>query len=97
MRTLHIVSALGYFVGIALITLAPRPDAAVVSIFDHAGTSLLYAGFMIMGLSQGLVEGVINPLITTVYSEQKTRRLNMLHAWWPGGMVIGGLVAVAMT
>lgn len=97
MRTLHIVSALGYFAGIALITLAPRPDAAVVSIFDHAGTSLLYAGFMIMGLSQGLVEGVINPLITTVYSEQKTRRLNMLHAWWPGGMVIGGLVAVAMT
>ena len=97
MRTLHIVSALGYFAGIALITLAPRPDAAVVSIFDHAGTSLLYAGFMIMGLSQGLVEGVINPLITTVYSEQKTRRLNMLHAWWPGGMVIGGLVAVVMT
>ena len=21
----------------------------------------------------------------------------MLHAWWPGGLVIGGLIAVAMT
>jgi MFS family permease len=52
---------------------------------------------MLMGLSQGLVEGVINPLIATVYSGQKTRRLNMLHAWWPGGMMIGGLVAFAMT
>jgi len=97
MRALHIVSAIGYFVGIGLVVLAARPDAPVASIFDHAGTTLLYAGFMIMGLSQGLVEGVINPLIATVYSDRKTQRLNMLHAWWPGGMIIGGLVAVAMT
>ncbi|HEX9366168.1 MAG TPA: hypothetical protein VF921_06055, partial [Vicinamibacterales bacterium] len=33
----------------------------------------------------------------TIYSDQKTKRLNMLHAWWPGGLVIGGLLAVAMT
>jgi fucose permease len=52
---------------------------------------------MVMGLSQGLVEGVINPLITTVYSSQKTLRLNMMHAWWPGGIMLGGLVGVAMT
>ena len=50
-----------------------------------------------MGLSQGLVEGVINPLVATIYSDQKTNWLNRLHAWWPGGMVIGGLLAVAMT
>ncbi|HEX6832677.1 MAG TPA: MFS transporter [Rudaea sp.] len=97
MRTLHIVSAIGYFVGIALVVLAPRPEAAVASIFDHSGTTLLYAGFMIMGLSQGLVEGVINPLIATVYSDRKTQRLNMLHAWWPGGMIVGGLVAFVLT
>lgn len=97
MRTLHILSAIGYFVGIALVVFAMRPDAPVASIFDHAGTTLLYAGFMIMGLSQGLVEGVINPLIATIYSDRKTQRLNMLHAWWPGGMIIGGVIAVAMT
>jgi MFS family permease len=97
MRTLHIISALGYFLGIGLILLAPRPAAPVASIFDTAGTTLLYAGFMTLGLSQGLVEGVINPLITTLYSEQKTRRLNILHAWWPGGLVVGGLLAYVMT
>lgn len=97
MRTLHIVSALGYFAGVALVVFAARPTAPVASIFDHPGTSMLYAGFMIMGLSQGLVEGVINPLIATVYSDRKTQRLNMLHAWWPGGMIVGGLVAVLMT
>jgi MFS family permease len=97
MRALHIVSALGYFVGVALVVFAPRPAAPVASIFDDPGTSMLYAGFMTMGLSQGLVEGVINPLIATIYSERKTQRLNMLHAWWPGGMIVGGLAAVLMT
>jgi fucose permease len=97
MRSLHILSALGYFIGIGLVLLAPHPTAPVQSIFDNTGTTLLYAGFFVMGLSQGLVEGVINPLVATIYSDQKTKRLNMLHAWWPGGMVIGGLLAVAMT
>ena len=97
MRSLHVLSAVGYLVGIGLILAAPFPDAAVASIFDTTGTTLLYAGFFIMGLSQGLVEGVINPLVTTIYSDEKARKLNMLHAWWPGALVIGGLLAVVLT
>ena len=97
MRALHVLSAIGYFVGVGLVLVAPHPTAPVASIFDNTGTTLLYAGFFVMGLSQGLVEGVINPLVATIYSDQKTKRLNMLHAWWPGGQVIGGLLAVAMT
>jgi MFS family permease len=97
MRALHVLSALGYLAGIALVIVAPHPVAPVASIFDETGTSMLYAGFFIMGLSQGLVEGVINPLIATVYPEEKTRKLNMLHAWWPGGLVIGGLLAALLT
>jgi MFS family permease len=97
MRALHILSSVGYFLGIGLVLVAPHPTAPVASIFDNTGTTLLYAGFMVMGLSQGLVEGVINPLVATIYSDQKTKRLNMLHAWWPGGLVIGGLLAVLLT
>ena len=84
-------------VGVALVLLAPYPPAPVESIFATTGTTLLYVGFFIMGLSQGLVEGVINPLIATIYSDEKTKRLNRLHAWWPGGMIIGGLLAYALT
>ena len=97
MRLLHILSAVGYIVGVGLILLAPLPSAPVVSILGETGTLMLYLGFLIMGLSQGLVEGVINPLVATIYPDEKTRKLNMLHAWWPGGLVIGGLVAVALT
>jgi MFS family permease len=97
MKRLHVVSGAGYIGGVLLVVLAPKPSAPVASLFDNAGTILLYVGFLMMGLSQGLVEGVINPLTVTVYPEEKTRRLIMLHAWWPGGQIIGGLGAVAMT
>jgi fucose permease len=97
MKRLHVISGAGYIVAVLLVLFAPRPSAPVVSIFDNAGTILLYAAFLIMGLSQGLVEGVINPLTVTIYPEEKTRRLIMLHAWWPGGQIIGGLAAVVMT
>ncbi|MFY9343001.1 MAG: MFS transporter [Planctomycetota bacterium] len=46
-----------------------------------------------VGLAHGLVEGVINPLIATLYPDQKTHKLNVLHAWWPGGIILGGLAA----
>jgi MFS family permease len=52
---------------------------------------------LLLGLSQGLVEGAINPLVATIYSDDKTHRLNVLHAWWPGGLIIGGLLASALT
>jgi MFS family permease len=96
MRVLHILSAVGYLAGVALVLLAPYPTAPVASIFDTTGTTMLYVGFFTMGLSQGLVEGVINPLVATLYAE-KTKKLNMLHAWWPGGLIIGGLLAYALT
>jgi MFS family permease len=97
MRTLHVLSALGYVIGVLLILLAPLPAGPVLSLFDNTGTVMLYAGFLVMGLSQGLVEAIINPLIVTLYSGEKIRRLAALHAWWPGGQIIGGLLAVALT
>ena len=39
----------------------------------------------------------INPLVATLYPRDKTHFLNILHAWWPGGLIIGGLLAVAIS
>jgi MFS family permease len=97
MRRLHALSSVGYIVGVFVVVSAPPPSGPVESVFATSGTLLLYAGFLIMGLSQGLVEGVINPLIATLYREDKTHKLNVLHAWWPGGLVIGGLLAYALS
>jgi MFS family permease len=96
MRQLHIMSAVGFVAGVTLVVLAPHPTAPVVSLFDHTGTTMLYAGFFMLGLSHGLVEGVINPLMASLFPDEKTRRITSVHAWWPAGLIIGGLLAVAL-
>ena len=48
---------------------------------------------LLLSLFIGFVEAGVNPLVTTIYPEEKTAKLNALHAWWPGGLVIGSLLA----
>jgi len=51
---------------------------------------------LLAGFGNGLVEAVINPLIATMYPEEKTHKLNVLHSWWPGGLIIGGMLGFLM-
>jgi MFS family permease len=39
----------------------------------------------------------VNPVTATIYAREKTRYLNILHAGWPGGLVLGGLLAIAVS
>src|SRR5712691_2274011 len=59
--------------------------------------NVIWIGALVTGIGWGLVETVVNPLIASLYPEEKTGKLNTLHAWWPGGLVIGGLLGVAMS
>ena len=47
-------------------------------------------------MANGSVEAVINPVTATLYPRTKTQHLNMLHASWPAGMVIGGVLAILL-
>src|ERR1035438_3550970 len=42
------------------------------------------------------METVINPLTATLYPDEKTAKLNTLHAWWPGGLIAGGLLGYGL-
>ena len=57
----------------------------------------LYWGSVILGLGNGTVEAFINPVVATMYKRDKTKWLNILHAGWPGGLVIGGLLTLALS
>jgi len=57
----------------------------------------LYAATLAIGVANGLVEAAINPLAATLYPDQKVQKLNLLHLWFPGGIVIGGLIAWMLT
>jgi len=43
------------------------------------------------GLGHGVVEAVINPLCASIYRHDKSKMLNILHASWPAGIVLGGI------
>jgi MFS family permease len=51
----------------------------------------VFAGMLLSGIGWGLAEASINPLTAQLYPDDKTHRLNVLHAWWPGGLIVGGL------
>lgn len=56
----------------------------------------LYWGTFILAIGNGIVEAVANPVVATLFPTEKTKWLNILHAGWPGGLVLGGLMALAM-
>ena len=57
---------------------------------------MLYAATFLFALSNGVVEAVINPVIATMYDKNKTHWLSVLHAGWPGGLIVGGLLAIVV-
>jgi MFS family permease len=59
---------------------------------QNAAYWTLYIGTFIFSIAQGLCEAAINPLTATLYPRNKTHYLNILHAGWPGGLVIGSLI-----
>lgn len=67
-----------------------------LTIFTNGFWTFFFGTFAV-GLGNGLIEATINPLVATAYSDRKTEKLNQLHVWFPGGIVIGGLIAFAMT
>lgn len=60
------------------------------------GYRLLYIGTFIFALGNGTVEAVINPVVATIYERNKTHWLNILHAGWPGGLVLGGVLTILL-
>ncbi|MFM7070979.1 MAG: MFS transporter, partial [Planctomycetota bacterium] len=56
--------------------------------------SLLYWGSLILGLANGTIEAFINPVVATMFSKEKTKWLNILHAGWPGGLVVAGMLTI---
>lgn len=64
----------------------------VLTIYAGGFWTLFISTFFV-GFANGMVEAACNPLVTAMYTTQKTKMLNRFHMWFPGGLVIGGLVS----
>lgn len=53
----------------------------------------LFISNVFIGLGNGSVEAACNPLVTATYPDKKSKMLNRFHVWFPGGIVVGSLLA----
>jgi MFS family permease len=78
-----------HLAGILGTIFSPKPSVVSADISYWS----LWGSTFLVGCGNGLVEVAINPLAATLFPKQKTHYLNVLHAWWPGGLIMSGLLA----
>lgn len=76
---LHVISAIVTFMA----TQDMKPELAY---------QFLFWGMFAFGAANGTLEAVANPLVATLFPKNRSHYLNILHASWPLGMVLGGVV-----
>jgi MFS family permease len=68
----------------------------IVFTIYSTGFVSLYISTLFIGVANGTVEAACNPLVTTIYPDNKTTKLNHFHFWFPGGIVIGTLISFGL-
>ena len=89
-----IIDKIGYKTAMAFAFIC-HVASAIITIFAD-GYWMLYIGTFIVAIGNGIVEAVVNPVVATMFPRDKTKWLNILHAGWPGGLVLGGIIALLM-
>jgi MFS family permease len=80
-----VVAAFALHVLSALVTFTVADTMAAKTAF-----ALLWSGTFLFAVANGTLEAVANPLVATLYPNNRAHFLNILHASWPAGMVLGG-------
>jgi MFS family permease len=63
----------------------------ILTIFA-TGYWTLFISTLLIGIANGTVEAACNPLVASLFTDNKTTKLNHFHLWFPGGIVIGTLI-----
>ncbi len=87
MKRLLVIAFLFHLAGIVLTVCTP---------LFSSGYWPLFISTLLIGLANGTVEAACNPLVTALYPDNKTTKLNHFHLWFPGGIVIGTLIVLLL-
>ena len=79
-RTLLFVAFFSHLLGLILTMTAGGFWGLIISTF-------------LVGFANGSVEAACNPLIADMYPDKQGPMLNKFHVWFPGGIVIGSVLA----
>lgn len=76
----------------AVLTFAATPVYGMYG--KPAAFECLWWGMLLFALGNGTCEAVINPLTATLFRNNKTHWLNILHAGWPLGLILGAVIVL---
>ena len=88
---LLVLAAFAFHIISAVVTLIVPASASQAEAYHY-----LYWGSFIFAIATGTLEGVANPLVATLFPHNRTHYLNILHASWPAGLVLGSLLALLL-
>ncbi len=81
-----VIAAFVFHVVSALVTFGASDGMSTTTAFIY-----LWTGTFLFAVANGTLEAVANPLVATLYPTKRTHYLNILHASWPAGLVLGGM------
>ena len=88
------------FIAFGMHLISAALTLATGAAFEAGGKPLafqcLFWGMFLFAIGNGIAEAVVNPLVATLFPSRKTHYLNILHAGWPGGLIVGGLARYFM-
>jgi MFS family permease len=85
-----VVDKIGYGKLVALAFLLHVVSAGITYFAGgESAFTTLYWGAFLFAYANGTLEAVANPLVATLFPGNRTHYLNILHASWPAGMVLG--------
>jgi MFS family permease len=66
--------------------------AGILLTMFATGYWTLFLSTLLIGIANGTVEAACNPLVASLFTKNKTTKLNHFHLWFPAGIVIGTLI-----
>ena len=81
-----VVAAFALHVLSAFVTFMPDAEMGGATVYKF-----LFWGMFIFAAANGVLEAVANPLVARLFPEKRTHYLNILHASWPAGLILGGM------
>jgi MFS family permease len=70
--------------------------AGIILTIFSTGYWTLFLSTLLIGIANGTVEAACNPLVASLFTDNKTTKLNHFHLWFPGGIVIGTLIVFGL-
>ena len=71
--------------------------AGIILTIYSGGYWSLFLSTLLVGIGNGFTESASYAMVSSMYTDEKAKKINEWHIWFPAGIVIGGVMAYLLT